>query len=31
MRKSSFQYHGGTAPTHHLYGLVVLDMIHDEA
>jgi alanine-glyoxylate transaminase/serine-glyoxylate transaminase/serine-pyruvate transaminase len=26
-----FQYHGGTAPTHHLYGLrVALDMIHDE-
>lgn len=26
-----FEYHGGTAPTHHLYGLrVALDMIHDE-
>lgn len=26
-----FQYHGGTAPTHHLYGLrVALDMIHAE-
>ncbi len=26
-----FQYHGGTAPTHHLYGLrTALDMIHDE-
>ena len=26
-----FQYHGGTAPTHHLYGLrVALDMIHEE-
>jgi alanine-glyoxylate transaminase/serine-glyoxylate transaminase/serine-pyruvate transaminase len=26
-----FQYHGGTAPTHHLYGLrTALDMIHAE-
>ena len=26
-----FQYHGGTAPTHHLYGLrAALDMIHEE-
>jgi alanine-glyoxylate transaminase/serine-glyoxylate transaminase/serine-pyruvate transaminase len=26
-----FQYHGGTAPTHHLYGLrCALDMIHGE-
>ena len=26
-----FQYHGGTAPTHHLYGLrAALDLIHDE-
>ncbi len=26
-----FEYHGGTAPTHHLYGLrVALDMIHHE-
>ncbi|MDD9722530.1 aminotransferase class V-fold PLP-dependent enzyme [Sulfitobacter sp. PR48] len=26
-----FQYHGGTAPTHHLYGLrTALTMIHDE-
>lgn len=26
-----FEYHGGTAPTHHLYGLrVALDMIHAE-
>ncbi|KIN63901.1 Serine--glyoxylate transaminase [Sulfitobacter noctilucicola] len=26
-----FQYHGGTAPTHHLYGLrTALDMIHEE-
>ncbi len=26
-----FQYHGGTAPTHHLYGLrAALDMIHAE-
>jgi alanine-glyoxylate transaminase / serine-glyoxylate transaminase / serine-pyruvate transaminase len=26
-----YQYHGGTAPTHHLYGLrTALDMIHEE-
>ncbi len=26
-----FQYHGGTAPTHHIYGLrTALDMIHEE-
>lgn len=26
-----FQYHGGTAPTHHLYGLrTALEMIHEE-
>ena len=26
-----YQYHGGTAPTHHLYGLrAALDMIHEE-